>query len=62
MRDLGLVGARRGKVKRTTVADPKGPPADDLVNRQFGPAAPDLLWVADFTYVSTWSGWCTWRS
>lgn len=57
MRDQGLVGARRGKVKRTTVADPTVPRADDLVNRQFNPAAPNLLWVADFTYVSTWSGW-----
>ncbi|MDN5896656.1 MAG: IS3 family transposase, partial [Nocardioides sp.] len=28
----------------------------DLVSRQFSPLAPDRLWVADFTYVSTWSG------
>ena len=36
-----------------------GPAADrpaDLVRRQFSPAAPDRLWVADFTYVPTWSG------
>ena len=30
----------------------------DLVDRNFTPLAPDRLWVADFTYVSTWSGWC----
>jgi len=29
-----------------------------LVDRNFSPLAPDRLWVADFTYVSTWSGWC----
>ena len=57
MRDDGLVGAVRGKVKRTTVADPAGQRPDDLVGRRFQPLAPDRLWVADFTYVSTWSGW-----
>lgn len=57
MRDEGLHGAVRGKVKRTTVADPGAKRPDDLVCRRFGPLAPDRLWVADFTYVSTWSGW-----
>ena len=47
----------RGKVKRTTIADPARPLPEDLVQRQFAPIAPDRLWVADFTYVSTWSGW-----
>ncbi len=57
MGELGLRGAVRGKVKRTTVADPavKGPA--DLVRRHFTALAPDRLWVADFTYVSTWAGW-----
>ena len=54
---LGLEGARRGKAKRTTIADPQGRRADDLVQRKFNPVAPNVLWVADFTYVSTWSGW-----
>ena len=57
MRRLDLTGARRGKVKRTTIADPQGRRADDLVDRRFDPQAPNRLWVADFTYVSTWSGW-----
>ncbi len=57
MTKLGLVGARRGKTKRTTIADPQAQRADDLVQRQFDPIAPNMLWVADFTYVSTWSGW-----
>ncbi len=54
---LGLVGAVRGKTKRTTVADPAAERASDLVNRDFAPPTPDRLWVADMTYVSTWSGW-----
>jgi putative transposase len=58
MAELGLRGAVRGKVKRTTISDPRTPKPADLVNRNFRPKAPDRLWVADFTYVSTWSGWC----
>ena len=57
MRSAGLVGVRRGKVKRTTIPDPAGARAADLVGRRFAPAAPDRLWVADITYVSTWAGW-----
>ena len=58
MDELGLAGAVRGKVKRTTISDPRTPKPSDLVDRNFRPLAPDRLWVADFTYVSTWSGWC----
>jgi putative transposase len=57
MRAAGLRGAVRGTLKRTTVADPAAPRAGDLVGRDFAPPAPDRLWVADLTYVSTWSGW-----
>jgi putative transposase len=56
MRDLGLRGARRGKKIRTTAADPAAARPADLVRRQFSPAAPDRLWVADYTYVPTWAG------
>ena len=58
MGELNLAGAVRGKVKRTTISDPKAAKPLDLVDRNFRPLAPDRLWVADFTYVSTWSGWC----
>lgn len=58
MGELNLAGAVRGKVKKTTISDPKAPKPLDLVDRNFRPLAPDRLWVADFTYVSTWSGWC----
>lgn len=57
MRRQGLAGARRGKVKKTTVADPQAARPGDLVMRDLDPEAPDRLWVADFTYVLTWSGW-----
>ena len=55
MRELNLVGARRGKKKwRTTFPDTAAPRPADLVNRQFSATAPNRLWVADLTYVSTW--------
>ena len=57
MRGAGLRGAVRGKVRRTTIADPAADRARDLVCRNVDPAAPDRLWVADITYVSIWSGW-----
>jgi putative transposase len=58
MKRLGLRGAARGKVKRTTIAGKKANLAEDLVKRNFDAPAPDKLWVADFTYVSTSGGWC----
>ena len=56
MRAAGLRGARRGKSVRTTVPDAKAPCPLDRVNRQFQAQRPNALWVADFTYVSTWQG------
>jgi putative transposase len=56
MAELGLAGATRGGSRRTTIADPAAVRPADLVGRRFAPAAPDRLWVADLTYVSTWSG------
>ncbi len=58
MRGLGLTGVVRGKVRRTTVASELSPRPADLVERIFAAAAPNRLWVADLTYVSTWSGFC----
>ena len=58
MQKLGLCGAVRGKIKRTTIACDNAICADDLVKRDFNANAPNTLWVADFTYVSTWTGWC----
>lgn len=56
MRELGLRGAVRGKTPRTTIPDQLATRPADLVQRQFTPAQPNRLWVADFTYVATWSG------
>ena len=56
MRQLGLCGRIRGKPRRTTVADTVRPRPPDLVQRRFGAAAPNQLWLADITYVATWSG------
>jgi len=58
MRALGLAGAVRGKTKRTTVASELSPRPADLVERVFTAPAPNRLWLADITYVSTWSGFC----
>ncbi|WP_430667133.1 IS3 family transposase [Escherichia coli] len=52
---MGLAGVLRGKKVRTTVSR-KTVAAGDRVNRQFVAERPDQLWVADFTYVSTWQG------
>jgi putative transposase len=58
MREAGLQGARRGKPKFTTRSDPSAPRPPDLVDRDFTAEAPNRLWVADFTYVRTWAGFC----
>ncbi|EPM5172480.1 IS3 family transposase, partial [Escherichia coli] len=52
---MGLAGVLRGKKVRTTI-NRKAVAAGDRVNRQFVAERPDQLWVADFTYVSTWQG------
>ncbi|WP_432277275.1 IS3 family transposase [Escherichia coli] len=52
---MGLAGVLRGKKVRTTISR-KTVAAGDRVNRQFVAERPDQLWVADFTYVSTWQG------
>ena len=56
MADLGLQGAVRGKPVKTTIRDKAAPCPLDHVNRQFHSPAPNMLWLSDFTYVSTWSG------
>ena len=56
MRAMGLQGAIRGKPVRTTVSDKATPCPLDRVNRQFQAVQPNALWVSDFTYVSTWTG------
>ena len=56
MKDLGIQGVRRGKKTITTMADLSTARPRDAVNREFTASRPNALWVADLTYVATWSG------
>jgi putative transposase len=56
MRERSIHGASRRKGFKTTVRDRDARPAPDLVDRKFTATAPNQLWVADITYVPTWSG------
>jgi putative transposase len=56
MVDLGLQGVIRRKPVRTTLQDKAAACPQDHVNLQFHAPAPNMLWLSDFTYVSTWSG------
>jgi transposase InsO family protein len=56
MRAMGLQGVVRGKAVRTTLSDKAAPCPLDRVNRDFRAPRPNVLWVADFTYVATWGG------
>jgi putative transposase len=57
MREAGISGMVRRKRGRTTISVPGVRVADDLVERRFRPSAPNVLWVADVTYLRTWEGW-----
>src|SRR4051794_3929279 len=56
MASLGLQGVIRGKPVRTTISDKSVPCPLDHVNRQFQAPRPNALWVSEFTYVATWTG------
>ena len=56
MRILGVEGVRRGRKVRTTIPAKDGRRAGDLLDRDFTAAAPNRIWVADFSYVRTWLG------
>jgi putative transposase len=56
MRAAGIVGVSRRKKQGTTKRDRTAQPVPDLVDRNFTADAPDQLWVADITYIPTWSG------
>jgi putative transposase len=56
MQAMSLQGAVRGKPLRTTISDKAAPCPFDRVNRQFRAPQPNVLWVSDFTYVATWTG------
>ena len=56
MQSMGLQGVIHGKPVRTTISDEAVPCPLDHVNRQFNAPHPNVLWVSDFTYVATWTG------
>ena len=56
MRQAGLSGVSRRRFARTTIQDERVRPAADLVDRDFTAEKPDELWVADITYIATWTG------
>jgi putative transposase len=56
MRAMGLAGAVRGRARISTTHTVDGGRPADLVDRQFVATRPNQLWVSDFTYVATWSG------
>jgi putative transposase len=56
MRKMALQGVIRGRRVRTTVSDKAAPCPLDRVNRRFRAPRPNMLWVSDFTYVATWTG------
>jgi putative transposase len=56
MREMGLEGVRRGKARKTTTPEETAVRPPDLVDRDFSASRPNQLWVADLTYIATWSG------
>src|SRR5262249_42626067 len=56
MRQAGLSGLVRRNRGRTTIRVPGVRVADDLVEPRLRPQAPNVLWVADITYLRTWEG------
>lgn len=56
MRQMGLHGVVRGRKTVTTVPDRSSARPPDLVDRRFQASRPNELWVADSTYIATWSG------
>lgn len=57
MRAAEIQGVSRRKRYGTTQRQADARPAPDLVERDFSANGPNKLWVADITYVATWSGW-----
>jgi len=56
MRHLGIARVVRGRNQRTTIPDEVAARPADLVQRDFTANRPNQLWVADLTYVATWTG------
>jgi putative transposase len=53
----GIKARGKRKFKATTDSNHKLPVAENLLNREFNPPAPDSVWASDITYVATDEGW-----
>ena len=62
MSELGFEGVIRGKRSARRPGAKAAPCPLDHVNRVISCPAPNMLWVSDFTYVSTWRGSSMWPS
>jgi putative transposase len=57
MRQSGISGIHKRRFRSKESRRPERPPASDLIRRNFTADRPDQLWVADITYLPTWTGW-----
>jgi putative transposase len=57
MRQAGIAAKTKRKFRHTTDSNHDRPVADNLLDRQFDPAAPNEAWVADITFIPTREGW-----
>src|SRR6266536_1761492 len=57
MRELRLVACQPRPWRPSTTQQGAAGPIPDLVNRDFGAAAPGEKMVGDITYIATWEGW-----
>jgi transposase InsO family protein len=57
MRQEGIAAKTKRKFRVTTDSNHNRPVSENVLNRQFGPQAPNQAWTADITYVATGEGW-----
>lgn len=57
MRDNGIRSKTKRKYKATTNSNHALPVAENIVNRNFNPPAPNKIWLSDITYIWTLEGW-----
>ena len=57
MREAGIAAKTKRKFRQTTDSNHPHPVAENVLDREFDPAEPNVSWVADVTYVPTREGW-----
>jgi transposase InsO family protein len=57
MKQLGIRSKTKRKFKITTDSKHSNPVSPNVVNRDFKPLGPDMLWLTDITYIATGEGW-----